>query len=126
MYLNSADTSNLFVYEEQITLTSTWKSFDMIDIDNDGDDDFIGARLYSTQIQLITNISGGTFSAPDLYYTTPCSSVAALYTDDFDGDADIDFMYVCTTTENVTLAIFNLVLHSLRLALHALIAFINS
>ena len=108
LYLNSADTSNLFVYEEQITLTSTWKSFDMIDIDNDGDDDFIGARLYSTQIQLITNISGGTFSAPDLYYTTPCSSVAALYTDDFDGDADIDFMYVCTTTENVTLATNNL------------------
>jgi len=104
LYLNSGDTSSLFNYTEQITPTDTWKSFDMIDIDNDGDDDFIGAKVSSTQIQKITNIFGGTFSAPVFYLSTPCTAVAAIYTDDFDNDADVDYMYVCTVSENVTLA----------------------
>ena len=104
LYLNSGDTSSLFNYTAQITPTDTWKSFDMIDIDNDGDDDFIGAKVSSTQIQKITNIFGGTFSAPVFYLSTPCTAVAAIYTDDFDNDADVDYMYVCTVSENVTLA----------------------
>lgn len=104
LYLNSGDTSLLYNYAEQLTPADTWKTFDMIDFDADGDDDFIGSKISSSQIQQITNISGGTFSAPVLFYPTPCGAVGALYTDDFDMDADVDYMYVCMATENVTLA----------------------
>ncbi len=104
LYLNSGDTSSLFNYAELLTPADSWKTFDMIDFDDDGDEDFIGAKNYSSQIQKITNISGGNFSSPLLFYSTPCSSVAAIYTDDFDIDLDVDYMFVCTTTENVTLA----------------------
>ena len=107
LYLNTGDTSSMFNYAEQLTTTGYWMSLDMIDIDNDGDEDMIGNQSYSTQIQKFTNISGGTFSAPVLFYNTACSNIASIYTDDFDNDTDFDFLYTCQTTGATTLGTNN-------------------
>ena len=103
LYLRYPDPANLFIYTSEIT-TGTWKTFEMTDVDADGDEDFIGAGI-STYILEIPNTDGYAFFGTQFnLFNTSCSSPASLFANDFDNDGDADIAYACSVTGNSFLA----------------------
>lgn len=101
LFLNTGDTSALFSDDSDITPTGLWKNFEISDADNDGDEDFIGTQEGVAAIYMIANTNGAeTFSAAYVLKGTICTVMNAIYSDDFDGDADDDIFYSCSYSGN--------------------------
>ncbi len=104
LYLRYPDPANYFIYTTEIT-TGSWRNFEMMDADGDGDDDFIGAGTATSYIVEVPNADGFAFFGTQFnLFNTSCSSPSSLYLNDFDLDGDDDIAYVCSISGNTFLA----------------------
>ena len=99
LFLNTGDTSALFTDNSDMTPTGSWNTFEISDADDDGDDDFIGTQNDYAAVYVISNTNGAsTFASPVLLHSVICTSVNAIFSDDFDADGDDDILYTCSAT----------------------------
>ena len=89
LYTNTGVVASMFSYASEITTSGTWQSFAQIDIDDDGDDDFVGTKSSYANIYKIINTDGAAGFAgatvPASRSTTsssPCAPVTGSSTSD--------------------------------------------
>lgn len=95
-YANTGDTSNMFVFIADL-VTGILYDFNMNDIDSDGDQDFLFVNAISGYIQSLENINPGAFGPVTNFLDHSCATAYNVYSDDTDGDGDLDIYYTCTT-----------------------------
>jgi hypothetical protein len=94
-YENTGDTSDLFIYNS-ILCGVGMLDYSLSDVDGDGDMDFLSTKSYDTHIQFIKNINPGLFAAAVDYLDHECDFTPYnVYSDDADGDSDVDIYYTC-------------------------------
>ncbi len=96
LYTNTGIVASMFNYTSEITTSGTWQSFAQIDIDDDGDDDFVGTKSGYSYIYQIINANGAAgFNAPVTLFGT-ATNATSVFVADFDNDTDADIIYVCS------------------------------
>jgi hypothetical protein len=95
-YANTGDTANLFTFIANL-VSGYLYDYNMDDIDNDGDQDFLIVNAFSGYIQSLENINPGAFGPVTNFLDHSCATAYNVYSDDADGDGDLDIYYTCTT-----------------------------
>lgn len=104
LYLRYPDPAGYYIYTTALT-TGSWKAWEMMDADTDGDNDFIGAPSASSYIVELPNTDGFTFFGTqfNLFYAE-CTP-AAIFINDFDLDGDEDIAYPCMYSGDFMMAV---------------------
>lgn len=88
--LKNSNNGTTFTKTTLLSLNTNILTYELLDVDNDGDQDIVIASQ-NFELRLIKNNGNGTFTAPTIFSTYSFNNVpGSLAAADFDGDGDID------------------------------------